>query len=198
MKKEGEAQAPTEAAGKPEDLMAYKQCVFQLKNARASNPYTQCKARLGINQKTENSDYNYEAESKLYFAHSEGISFNQLKKKEMTIPKISAPKTAEIAPTIYPKKVKQVAHKAQINKPMKDPVPEHVKANKKQMAQKSEPLGKPVPPGVSPEKFDRCVDEVKAKQGKAVNAYAVCNASLGKSYNQLKKMETEELLRKPK
>lgn len=34
--------------------------------------------------------------------------------------------------------------------------------------------------GVSKEKFDSCVEQVKEKQGKKVNAYAVCNASLGK------------------
>jgi len=44
----------------------------------------------------------------------------------------------------------------------------------------SEPLKKPVPEGMSPEKFDSCVDQVKDKSGKKVNAYAVCNASLKK------------------
>jgi hypothetical protein len=35
----------------------------------------------------------------------------------------------------------------------------------------------PVPKGVNPEKYDRCVDEVKEK-GSADNAYAVCATSL--------------------
>lgn len=39
----------------------------------------------------------------------------------------------------------------------------------------------PVPKGVDPKKFDDCVDQVKEKQGKKVNAYAVCNASLKKA-----------------
>lgn len=35
----------------------------------------------------------------------------------------------------------------------------------------------PVPKGVDPDKYDRCVDDVKGK-GDAKNAYAVCAASL--------------------
>lgn len=42
----------------------------------------------------------------------------------------------------------------------------------------------PVPKGVDKKKFDDCVDKVKDKQGKKVNAYAVCNASLKKSDEQ--------------
>ena len=38
----------------------------------------------------------------------------------------------------------------------------------------------PVPKGVDPEKYDRCVDEVKDK-GSADNAYAVCASSLKRS-----------------
>lgn len=38
--------------------------------------------------------------------------------------------------------------------------------------------------GIDPDKFDRCVDKVK-KAGSADNAYAVCNATLGKESNKL-------------
>lgn len=51
----------------------------------------------------------------------------------------------------------------------------------------------PVPKGVDPKKFDDCVDEVKRKQGKKVNAYAVCNASLKKGSKEMKKSITEML-----
>ena len=33
--------------------------------------------------------------------------------------------------------------------------------------------------GLNTKKFDRCVSKVKAKSGKKVNPYAVCNASMG-------------------
>src|SRR5882724_7393628 len=35
-------------------------------------------------------------------------------------------------------------------------------------------------PGVSDSKYDSCVEDVKAKEGDKVNAYAVCRASLEK------------------
>lgn len=44
-----------------------------------------------------------------------------------------------------------------------------------------ESLKKPAPEGVSKEKYDSCVEQVQAKQGKKVNAYAVCGASLKRS-----------------
>lgn len=44
-----------------------------------------------------------------------------------------------------------------------------------------ESLKKPAPEGVSEEKYDSCVEQVKAKQGKKVNAYAVCGAALKRS-----------------
>lgn len=46
---------------------------------------------------------------------------------------------------------------------------------------KSEHLQKPAPEGVSPEKYDSCVDQVKEK-GQKVNAYAVCAAALKKQH----------------
>lgn len=153
MKKDG---AQVDSTGKPEDILAYKQCVEQLKRQRASNPYTQCKARLGIN-KNEMS------------APEAGLSYRQLLKKEMTIPKVNAPKANEIAPTIHAKKKKQVAYTAQVNKVTKDPVPEHVKENKRKMAEAKKT-----------EEFGKREDLLP-----------------GMSFNQLKKMQTEEALRKP-
>lgn len=55
---------------------------------------------------------------------------------------------------------------------------------------KSEVLEKKqgVPEGVDPEKHERCVKEVK-KQGKGTNPYAVCNASMKKSKEELLEMK---------
>jgi len=46
--------------------------------------------------------------------------------------------------------------------------------------EKNESLTKPVPKGVSPKKYDSCVDQVKAKSGDKTNPYAVCASSLKK------------------
>jgi len=47
----------------------------------------------------------------------------------------------------------------------------------------------PVPKGVDPKKYDDCVDEVKQKQGKKVNAYAVCASSLKDAKKSKKDMK---------
>lgn len=183
MKKD--APPPTDAAAAPADIMAYKQCVSQLKRERASNPYTQCKARLKAGANTNKSeDKKVEKDGQAtaptlgsmigypgapptapVTKMEMGMSYSSLKKKEMKIPKVSAPNPHEIAPTIHAKKKKQVAYKAQIDKVTPDPVPEHVKKLKSQLAMK-----KDEGTGLFP----------------------------GMSFAQLQKMQTEEELRKPK
>lgn len=44
----------------------------------------------------------------------------------------------------------------------------------------------PVPEGVSAEKYDSCVDQIKAKGDKTKNPYAVCAASLKKEDEVIK------------
>lgn len=48
---------------------------------------------------------------------------------------------------------------------------------------KDKKLSKPAPEGVSEEKYDSCVDQVK-QEGDAKNAYAVCASSLKKSQKE--------------
>lgn len=61
---------------------------------------------------------------------------------------------------------------------------------------KTSRLRKPAPEGVSEEKFDSCVEQVKEDQGEdEVNPYAVCSASLQKEEPTPEKISVDEAAR---
>lgn len=90
------------------DRVAYKQCVTQMKAQRASNPWTQCSARFGID-KSEGCG----CERCDIAKHSiqAGMSFRDLQKKEAkwkSKAELRPDKVNEVAPAVYMKKPRQI------------------------------------------------------------------------------------------
>ena len=171
------------------DQPAYRQCVTQLKQQNASNPWTQCKSRLGIDKSEDVSikkpNHKYVTGAKRPYDTTAPVKQRMQDMKEKISPFIKS----ELEPGMSWGQLKKI--ETTFQKPYLEPVNLIDTVSRKEKSKKEEDEGQ--------KKVVASLGEAQLSH-KQAGGYPSFKSELesGMSWNQLKKRQTEETLRKPK